>query len=149
MEDLDDLLAQEKAMRQEQQDDDEQQERNVRQRSFGNVPLAQQAGPSQAGPSQQAGYSSPPRADTRAADAQPLGDDAPLDPLQQAAVNSALSGENIFLTGGPGTGKSFTLRRIIKRLRRKHGDVARAQALATDNSLMNAISPNSNPIPSS
>ena len=72
MEDLDDLLAQEKAMRQEQQDDDEQQERNVRQRSFGNVPLAQQAGPSQAGPSQQAGYSSPPRADTRAADAQPL-----------------------------------------------------------------------------
>ena len=45
---------------------------------------------------------------------------AKLDPLQQRAVDIALSGKNLFLTGGPGTGKSFTLRHIIEQLRTKH-----------------------------
>ena len=45
---------------------------------------------------------------------------AMLDPLQQRAVDIALSGKNLFLTGGPGTGKSHTLRHIIKQLRDQH-----------------------------
>ena len=45
---------------------------------------------------------------------------ATLDWRQQQAVDIALSGKNLFLTGGPGTGKSFTLRHIIEQLRTKH-----------------------------
>ena len=45
---------------------------------------------------------------------------ATLDWRQQKAVDIALSGKNLFLTGGPGTGKSFTLRHIIDQLRTKH-----------------------------
>ena len=45
---------------------------------------------------------------------------ATLDWRQQQAVDIALSGKNLFLTGGPGTGKSFTLRHIIDQLRTKH-----------------------------
>ena len=44
-----------------------------------------------------------------------------LDPLQQYALDRALAAANIFLTGGPGTGKSFTLQTIIAELKKKHG----------------------------
>lgn len=44
-----------------------------------------------------------------------------LNALQQEAVNLARSGKNVFLTGGPGTGKSHTLRTIIKILKEKLG----------------------------
>jgi hypothetical protein len=45
-----------------------------------------------------------------------------LDAGQQRAFDAALSGQNIFLTGGPGTGKSHTLRQIIAGLKAKQGD---------------------------
>ena len=45
----------------------------------------------------------------------------PLDELQQRAINMAVSGANVFLTGGPGTGKSFILQRIVADLREKNG----------------------------
>ena len=57
----------------------------------------------------------------------PAADDPPnrlpprLDGDQQRAFDAALSGGNIFLTGGPGTGKSFTLRQIIAALHAKFG----------------------------
>ena len=38
-----------------------------------------------------------------------------------AAFDLALGGSNVFLTGGPGTGKSFTLRKIIDGLEEKNG----------------------------
>lgn len=40
---------------------------------------------------------------------------------QQRAIDAAISGANVFLTGGPGTGKSLTLRSIVRRLRQKWG----------------------------
>ena len=40
-----------------------------------------------------------------------------LNQQQQHALELALSGVSIFLTGGAGTGKSFTLRRIISALK--------------------------------
>ena len=40
---------------------------------------------------------------------------------QQAAVDMALAQHNLFITGGPGTGKSFTLQNIIAALRAKNG----------------------------
>ena len=45
-----------------------------------------------------------------------------LDAGQQRAFDLALSGMNLFLTGGPGTGKSFTLRKIIGALKQRHSD---------------------------
>ena len=36
-----------------------------------------------------------------------------LDQGQQRAFDIAVNGSNIFITGGPGTGKSFTLSMII------------------------------------
>ena len=47
-----------------------------------------------------------------------------LNSEQQRAVSLAMAGENLFLTGGAGTGKSFTLNQIIEALRQQHGDVA-------------------------
>ncbi|KAL1496255.1 hypothetical protein AB1Y20_016218 [Prymnesium parvum] len=44
-----------------------------------------------------------------------------LDESQRRAFHAALEGRNVFLTGGPGTGKSFTLQQIIAALRAKHG----------------------------
>ena len=43
---------------------------------------------------------------------------------QQNALGLALGGSNVFLTGGPGCGKSTTLKRIIRELKRKHGDAS-------------------------
>lgn len=45
-----------------------------------------------------------------------------LDGDQQYALSVALSGANLFLTGGAGVGKSHTLREIIDALKRKHGE---------------------------
>ena len=39
-------------------------------------------------------------------------------------MSRALAGENLFLTGGAGTGKSLTLNQIIAALREKHGGEA-------------------------
>ena len=47
--------------------------------------------------------------------------DAAFAPEQQRAFDLALGGSNLFLTGGPGTGKSFTLRKIIDGLEEKNG----------------------------
>ncbi|CAK0891521.1 unnamed protein product [Prorocentrum cordatum] len=44
-----------------------------------------------------------------------------LDEQQQAALESALRGESLFISGGAGSGKSFTLLRIIDALRDRHG----------------------------
>lgn len=46
---------------------------------------------------------------------------AALNTEQARAVALALAGENVFLTGGAGTGKSFTLRRMIAALETQHG----------------------------
>lgn len=40
---------------------------------------------------------------------------------QQEAIDIALSGRNMFLTGGPGTGKTHTLLQVISALRLKNG----------------------------
>jgi ATP-dependent DNA helicase PIF1 len=45
-----------------------------------------------------------------------------LNEQQQHALELALSGHSIFLTGGAGTGKSFTLKRIIKALQGRYGE---------------------------
>ena len=45
-----------------------------------------------------------------------------LNQQQRHALELALSGTSIFLTGGAGTGKSFTLRRIIKALQGRYGE---------------------------
>ena len=47
-----------------------------------------------------------------------------LNQQQQHALELALSGVSIFLTGGAGTGKSFTLRRIISALQGRYGEDA-------------------------
>lgn len=44
-----------------------------------------------------------------------------LGPEQQAVLDAALRGENLFFTGVAGTGKSLVLRRIISALREKFG----------------------------
>jgi len=54
-----------------------------------------------------------------------------LNSEQQRAVSLAMAGENIFLTGGAGTGKSFTLNQIIEALRQHHGDDAVAITATT------------------
>jgi ATP-dependent DNA helicase PIF1 len=43
-----------------------------------------------------------------------------LDPSQLGVVQAALRGENLFVTGGPGTGKSLTLKVMVRELRKKH-----------------------------
>ena len=40
---------------------------------------------------------------------------------QQRAFDMAIGGGNVFLTGGPGCGKSYVLERIISELRKRHG----------------------------
>lgn len=59
---------------------------------------------------------------TTAEAAPPLFDpNAGLDPDQRRALSVALSGRSLFLTGGAGVGKSFTLRRIVGALQQRHG----------------------------
>ena len=45
-----------------------------------------------------------------------------LDADQQRALDIALAGHHLFLTGGAGVGKSFTLRTIIKHLVQRYGE---------------------------
>jgi len=45
-----------------------------------------------------------------------------LNPQQQRALDCVLGGGSLFLTGGAGVGKSFTLMHIIKKLRDKYGE---------------------------
>eukprot|EP00964_Phaeocystis_antarctica_P107498 scaffold72208_cov63-Phaeocystis_antarctica.AAC.1 len=56
---------------------------------------------------------------------------ANLDPDQQRALAVALSGRSLFLTGGAGVGKSFTLRRIVGALQQRHGINAVAVTAST------------------
>ena len=39
---------------------------------------------------------------------------------QQSVLTAALEGDSLFLTGGAGTGKSFTLQHVIASLRKKY-----------------------------
>ena len=77
-----------------------------------------------------AGSSSLPRGGAAGSSSLPRGDDdddvSPTQerafaPEQQRAFDEALGGSNLFITGGPGTGKSFTVRRIIAALEEKNG----------------------------
>ena len=64
--------------------------------------------------------------------APPLFDaNAGLDPDQRRALAVALSGRSLFLTGGAGVGKSFTLRRIVGALQQRHGINAVAVTAST------------------
>jgi hypothetical protein len=64
--------------------------------------------------------------------APPLFDpNAGLDPDQLRALAVALSGRSLFLTGGAGVGKSFTLRRIVGALQQRHGINAVAVTAST------------------
>ena len=54
-------------------------------------------------------------------DEPPLSQEAELAPEQQRAFDLAMGGSNLFITGGPGTGKSFTTQRIIHALEEEHG----------------------------
>lgn len=70
--------------------------------------------------------SAPPAASVYASPQREEVDDAPTQdatfaPEQQRAFDLALGGSNLFLTGGPGTGKSFTLRKIIDGLEEMNG----------------------------
>ena len=47
-----------------------------------------------------------------------------LDGGQRLAFDAALQGKSIFMTGGPGTGKSYTLRLIVKALQARRGNNA-------------------------
>ena len=54
-----------------------------------------------------------------------------LDTDQRRAVDLALAGRHLFLTGGAGVGKSFTLRAIISHLVARHGERAVAVTAST------------------
>ena len=71
--------------------------------------------------SQGSTFSSPPRVPHQPADDAVPTQDASLAAEQQRALDLALGGSNVFLTGGPGVGKSFTLRKIIADLEDKNG----------------------------
>ena len=47
-----------------------------------------------------------------------------LDPIQQRAIDAALDGKNVFITGVAGTGKSLVTRMIVENARAKQDDVA-------------------------
>jgi ATP-dependent exoDNAse (exonuclease V) alpha subunit len=55
----------------------------------------------------------------RSADQLKVGPLAALDPDQQRAMDLVCRGRNVFLTGGPGAGKSHTLRTVIAELERR------------------------------
>ena len=58
---------------------------------------------------------------TLAADAQPTITANLLTPEQLAVAKKVLAGENIFLTGAAGTGKSYLFKYLVAELHKKHG----------------------------
>ena len=116
--DLDDLLADEEAIHEEEAArdalnarDEESARREAPSRWRAQHVASQNGAPSSpvAQPASQPSFSSPA--------SQP----AAMDAGQRAAFDMVMSGRNVFLTGGPGTGKSFTLRKIIEALEQRHG----------------------------
>ena len=113
-EDIDAMLAHEEAIRAEEEQpptpepdtDDDAAPSPKRPRTFGNMPLADQ----------QQGYSSPMRTE------EPAKEDLDRHGQKQAFDDVVVRHLNVFLTGGPGTGKSFTLRKMIEALKGQHGD---------------------------
>jgi hypothetical protein len=98
----------------------EEPARNVRPRLEEPLPTPPDQAPSSSA-EHHSGFVSPPR-DEDSSDPLPLPDaEATLAAEQQRALDLALGGSNLFLTGGPGTGKSFTLRRIIAALEEQNG----------------------------
>lgn len=74
------------------------------------------------------------RAVTKAAADVDLGDSweaqrEALDAGQRRALDAVLCGLNVFLTGGPGTGKSHTLRTIIKAIKATRYTVSKARSM--------------------
>ena len=45
-----------------------------------------------------------------------------LDPAQQNVIDRVLQGRNVFFSGSAGTGKTFLLNEIIRRLKTHYGD---------------------------
>ena len=79
-----------------------------RARTFGNVPLAQQAcAASSSG--------------TGEDESEALTQERELAQEQQRAFDLAMGGSNLFITGGPGTGKSFTTQQVISALEERNG----------------------------
>ena len=64
------------------------------------------------------------------AELSPLGDGI-LNAEQETALQLAARGANVFITGGAGVGKSFTLRRVIAALHAKHGQASVAVTATT------------------
>lgn len=89
--------------------------------AFGNVPLSQQQQTSSVAAADAADAAMPPAepfvAPVAPASPTPEPREEALDPGQQRAFDLAMSGADLFLTGGPGTGKSTTLKKIIHALR--------------------------------
>lgn len=56
---------------------------------------------------------------------------------QQRAVDQALKGQSVFITGSAGTGKSFLLRFLVARLRGTHGKDAVAVTASTGIAALN------------
>ncbi len=54
-----------------------------------------------------------------------------LNKEQLAAATHALKGNNVFITGSAGTGKTFLMKYAIQELRKKHGDAAVAVTAPT------------------
>ena len=57
----------------------------------------------------------------RVADSQPAITASLLTPEQLAVANKVLAGENVFLTGAAGTGKSYLFKYLVAELNKKHG----------------------------
>ena len=65
----------------------------------------------------------------------PTNEEPPLSPSQQRAFESVMHGQNVFITGNAGSGKSFLIKRIIKALseRRRRGVLTASTGIASWN----------------